>query len=125
VAVALWIAQALLGVSFLAAGFSHAFRFEQFAANPRVSSWAGAVGLSSVRAVGILEMTGAIGVILPAVTGILPWLTPLAAAGLALLMFSAAVFHFRRGEYPAIASNAVLGAVAVFVAVGRTFIEPI
>jgi uncharacterized membrane protein YphA (DoxX/SURF4 family) len=35
--VALWIAQALLGVGFLIAGFSHAFRFEQFAANPRVS----------------------------------------------------------------------------------------
>lgn len=122
--VALWIAQALLGTAFLAAGISHAFRFEQFAASPRVSGWALEVGPSNMRSIGILELAGAIGVILPAVTGILPWLTPVAATGLALVMLSAVVFHFRRGEYPAMASNAVLGALAVFVAVGRAFIEP-
>lgn len=122
--IALWIAQTLLGLGFVAAGFFHAFRFEQFAANPRVSGWAKEVGRSNMRRIGILEMAGGIAVILPALTGILPSLTPLAAIGLALVMLSAAAFHFRRGEYPAIASNAVLAALAVFVAVGRTFIEP-
>lgn len=123
-AVALWIAQLLLCVGFLAAGFMHAFRFDQFAAIPRMS-WAGDVGPSNMRVIGVLEIAGGIGVILPAVTGILPWLTPLAAAGLALVMLFAAILHYRRREFPAIASNAVLGVIAAFVAWGRYFIEPL
>jgi uncharacterized membrane protein YphA (DoxX/SURF4 family) len=123
--IALWIAQALLGLAFLAGGFLHAFRFERFAANPRVSGWAREVGRSNMRRIGLLEMAGGIGVILPPLTGVLPWLSPLAATGLGLVMLSAVVFHVRRGEYPAMASNGVLGALAAFVAVGRAFIEPI
>lgn len=72
-----------------------------------------------------MEIAGAIGLVAPAATGILPWLTPLAAAGLALLMVSAAIFHAARGEMQAIISNAVLFALAASVFVGRTFIEPL
>ena len=57
-------------------------------------------------------------------TGILPWLTPLAAAGLALVMLSAAIFHARRREFSGIVTNAVLGAVALFVAWGRFVAAP-
>lgn len=116
--IALWIAQVLLGVGFLGVGFSHAFRFEQVAANPR-TSWARDVGRSNMRVIGLLEIAGAIGVIVPAVTGIVPWLTSLAAVGLVLLMFAAAIFHLRRGETATIAPNAVLGVIAAFVAWGR------
>jgi len=50
---------------------------------------------------------------------VLVWLTPLAAAGLVVLMLGAIVFHFRRHEYPNIGLNAVLGALAAVVAWGR------
>jgi hypothetical protein len=118
---ALWALQLLLAVAFLGAGFAHAFRFEQFSANPRMA-WAKEVGRSNMRLIGLLEIAGAIGLVLPAVTGILPWITVLAAAGLALVMIFAAVFHVRRGE-PYL-PNVVLGALALVVVAGRVFVIP-
>lgn len=64
------------------------------------------------------------GLILPAATGSLPWLTPLAAVGLALTMVGAAIAHLRRGEYSHIIVNVVLFGLAVFVAYGRFVVEP-
>jgi len=48
-----------------------------------------------VRTIGILEVLGAVGLILPTVTRILPWLTPLADIRLALTMVGAAILHLR------------------------------
>jgi uncharacterized membrane protein len=120
--IAIWIAQGLLALSFITVGFSHAFRFDRFASNPRMG-WANAVGRQNMRIIGIFELLGGVGVILPAVTGVLPWLTPLAAAGLGSIMALAAVFHFRRGE--PIVVNLVQLAIAVFVVIGRTVIAPL
>jgi hypothetical protein len=120
--IALWIAQVLLAGAFLPAGFMHAFRFDSFAAQPR-TAWAYAVGRRNMRIIGLLEMASAIGVVGPAATGILPLLTALAAAGLALTMLAAAIFHVRRGE--PIISNVVLFALAAFIVIGRAFIEPL
>ncbi|MEU1389147.1 MULTISPECIES: DoxX family protein [unclassified Nonomuraea] len=61
----------------------------------------------------------ALGLILPAVTGVAPALTPLAAAGLAVVMVLAALAHVRREEPGAIAVNAILFLLAAFVAWGR------
>jgi hypothetical protein len=55
----------------------------------------------------------------PAALGIFPGLTPLAAAGLVILMLGAIVFHIRRREYPNVGFNALLGALAAIVAWGR------
>lgn len=122
--IALWILQILLALVFLGAGATHAFRFDQFAARPR-TAWATDVGRARMRLIGLAEIAGGIGLIAPAVTGILPWLTPLAAAGLALVMLAAVGFHARRrGEESSIAIDTVLGALALVVVVGRAFIEP-
>jgi hypothetical protein len=84
-----------------------------------------AVGKRNMRIIGVLELLGAVGLVLPAVTGILPLLTPLAAAMFALLMAFAIVFHARRpGEVSNIAFNVILGAVALAVAYGRFVLEP-
>jgi hypothetical protein len=72
----------------------------------------------------VLEILGAIGLVLPVVTGIAPWLVWLAAGCLALLMVSAIIFHVARREWPNIAANAVLGAVAAFVFIGRLALVP-
>ena len=121
--IALWVAQVLLALAFVAAGFQHAFRFDQFSASPRMA-WAADVGRPNMRVIGLLEIAGAIGLVLPALTGILPWLTPVAAAALALLMLSAAIFHARRGEFSGIVPNAALGAIALFIAWGRFVAAP-
>lgn len=61
---------------------------------------------------------------LPELTGILPWLTPLAALGLVLTMIGAALTHLRRAEYGGPAVNAVVLILATFVAYGRFFVLP-
>jgi uncharacterized membrane protein YphA (DoxX/SURF4 family) len=121
--IGLWILQALLALAFVVLGSSHAFRYDFLAARP-MSSWVTAVGRGNLRIIGILEILAGIGLILPPLTGILPWLAPLAAAMLGLVMIFAIAFHARRREMPNIVLNAILGVVALVVAVGRFFIEP-
>jgi hypothetical protein len=69
-----------------------------------------------VKAIGALEVLAAIGLILPALTGIATVFVPLAALGLALLMIGAAITHGRRKEYPFVAGNVVLLILALIVA---------
>jgi hypothetical protein len=67
---------------------------------------------------------GAIGLILPAVTGIWSWLTPVAASGLVLTMVGAMITHARRGEFSGMWVNLVLLLLALFVAFGRFVVVP-
>jgi len=73
-----------------------------------------------VRFVGTSELLGAFGLILPMITGILPWLTPIAAIGLSLIQLLA-IFseHLPKKEYKVIPVNAILLAAAIFIIVGR------
>lgn len=122
--VALWIIQVVVAVGFLSYGWFHTFRFESLAARPR-TGWVRDVGQANLRVIGVLEILGSIGLVLPAATGILPWLTPLAGAMLALLMTAAVVFHARRpGEWSNIPGTFLLGALALAVAWGRFVVEP-
>ena len=93
--VALWIIQALLGLAFTSAGSSHAFRVDQMKTRPGMG-WVTAVPRRLMTFIGICEVLGAVGLILPTLTGILPWLTPLVAALLAVIMLLAAGFHIPR-----------------------------
>lgn len=77
------------------------------------------------RFIGIAEILATIGLILPGLTNILPWLTPLAATGLVILMISAAIFHLARREYPNIVFNLILFALAAFVTYGRFVVAPL
>lgn len=115
--IALWIVQALLAVAFLGAG---AMKLTQPKEKLVTSlAWAESFSPTSIKLIGAAEILGALGLVLPALTGIAPVLTPLAAVGLAVVMVGAIVTHGRRGETPMIAVNAVLLALAVFVAWGR------
>ena len=120
----LWIAQVLLALSFLAAGGGHVFGFEGMAARPGMG-WLRAVGPTGMRVIGTLEILGGVGLIVPAAVHVLPWLTPTAAAALAILMVLAAVFHARRpDETRSVATNLVLGVIAAAVAYGRFVVAP-
>lgn len=81
--------------------------------------WAQDVSPTTIRLIGVAEILGAIGLIVPAATHIAPILVPLAAVGLALVMVGAAAMHARRKEVPMIAINAVLLGLAIVVAWGR------
>ena len=72
-----------------------------------------------------VEILGAQGLILPSLTGIMPRLTPLVAAGLALTMVEASLTHYRRNEFSRIRLTTLLLVMALFLVVGRTWIMPI
>jgi len=120
--IVLWIVQVLLGVAFLIGGIAHGFRYEQMKVRQK---WMVDVPRSLTTFIGICEILGAIGLILPALTGILTWLTPLAGASLAVMMLLAVGFHLMRREYPIIVNNIVLLALTAFVAYGRWLIAPL
>jgi hypothetical protein len=78
-----------------------------------------------MQVIGGLEVLGAIGLIMPGLTGVLPWLTPVAATLLAILMALAAAFHLRRsGEGANVVNNAFLFVIAALVAYGRFVVAP-
>ena len=113
----LWIAQGLLAAMYLMAGIMKTF---QTARAKEQMSWAKERSDEFVRFVGILELLGALGLILPLVTGILPWLTVLAAIGLTLVQLLA-IFteHLPKKEYKVIPVNIILVALAIFIVIGR------
>ena len=115
--VALWIGQIVLAVVFLAAGSIKLVRSKDRL--PEQMKWAEGFSQNSIRAIGTLEVLGAVGLILPAVIGIAPVLVPLAAVGLALTQVGAIIVNIRIANWPEIITNAVLIAVALFVAWGR------
>ena len=115
--IALWIVQGLLAAMYLMAGSMKTFNT---AKAKEQLPWAKNRSDGFIRFVGISELLGALGLILPLVTGILPWLTVLAAVGLTLIQLLA-IFteHLPKKEYNVIPVNIVLLALAVFVIVGR------
>jgi uncharacterized membrane protein len=78
-----------------------------------------------VRFIGISEILGGLGLLLPSALRIMPRLTPVAAGGLALVMVLATAFHVSRGEASVIPMNLVLMALAFFIVWGRSKKAPI
>lgn len=113
----LWILQGILAAMFLMAGIMKSTQpIEKLG---KSLPWVNDFSATTVRFVGIVELLGAIGLILPMLLHIQPVLTPVAAAGLALTMVAAAIYHARKKEYKAIGMNLILMAPAVVIAVGR------
>jgi uncharacterized membrane protein YphA (DoxX/SURF4 family) len=118
--IALWVVQVLLAGAFLVSGATKLSQPKE----KLLKNWAWVEDSSqgSVRIICALEVLGAIGIVVPALTGIVPSLTPLAALGLVLTMIGAALTHLRRSEYSVITVPAVLLILAAFVAYGRFFV---
>lgn len=114
--IALWIVQILLAILFLMAGSKKAFQTEQ-AKNSM--DWAKNVSNGKFVAIGVAEILGAIGLVLPWALDIVPILTPLAAVGLALIMIFAAMLHAKRKENKSVMSNIIILVLALIVVIGR------
>ena len=120
--VVLWIIQVLLALLF---GFAGMMKLvTPIAELAKNAEWiTSSPGL--VRFIGVSEVAGALGLLLPALTRIMPKLTPLAAAGLAVIMLLASAFHVARGEMSHVPLTVIIGALAVFVAWGRSRRAPL
>ena len=117
--IALWIAQVLLAAMYLMVGSMKTFQPDKVRKNPRMT-WAHGQSDQYIRFVGVPEVLGGLGLILPLVTGILPWLTALAAIGLTLIQLLA-IFreHLPKKEYEVLPLNFVLLTLSIFVVIGR------
>ncbi len=115
--IVVWIVTALLALANLAAGGMKLF--SPVAALRKRLPWVDEVGIVPTRLIGLAEVLGALGVVLPVLLNIAPIMTPIAAIGLGIIQVGAIVFHLRRGEAKAIPGNIVLLVFAVFVAVTR------
>ena len=116
--IALWVVQIILGALFLfAGGFKLVAPIAQMTAQLPLPGW-------FVRFIGVAELAGGLGLILPSLLRIRPQLTPLAAKGLVIIM-SGAVGVTLGLRLPGVAVPAIVGVLAAIVAYGRTHIAPI
>ncbi len=121
--IGLWIAQTLVFLLFGSAGLMKLLTpIPQLAA---MMPWAGDYSESFVRVMGLIDLAGGIGILLPALTRIMPGLTVLAALGCATLQCFAIVFHVSRGEAAVTPLNLVLLGLSLFVLWGRSRKAPV
>src|SRR6185295_14229087 len=116
----LWVLQVFLALAFLAHGLL--LRFPPAAVVDQMNA---ALPRWFQVFVGVAEVLAAVGLTIPGLTGIQPWLVPAAAAGVMIVMVSATVFHVARGEMSSAATTIVLLAIATFVAYMRARTAPI
>ncbi|MCF6406859.1 DoxX family protein [Chitinophaga filiformis] len=113
----LWIAQIILAAGFLWAAAMKLFQpIEKLAA---MWPWTGQVSSLIVRLLGVIDLLGALGLILPTLLRIRPGLTAITAVAIIVLMLCASVFHIVRGEAAVIGVNIFFALIAAFIAWGR------
>jgi len=114
----LWIAQSILAATFFYSGLCKSTLSEQ---QLIARGQTGVVGLqpAKIRFIGVSEIAGSIGIILPWALNIFPFLTTVSAACFALLMLLAAPIHYRLKEPRNVATNLTLLLLSLFVVIGR------
>lgn len=115
--IALWVVQVILALAIGGAGAVKLAKTKDELA-PRMT-YVTSFTSGQVKAIGAVEVAAGLGIVLPAATGILPVLTPIAAVGIVLIMVGAMITHIVRKEPALIVPNIVLAAAAAFVAWGR------
>lgn len=112
--IVLWIAQGFLALFFFAGGVPKVL-------GRGIDRWTGFSDLprAQVILVGVTEVLAAAGLVLPKATGTLPWLTPLAAIGLAVIGLMAAGFHVRANEHLNVLETTLLASIGATIAIGR------
>ncbi len=114
--IALWVTQGMLAFVFVMAGGMKLFSYQKYRAMLEKSAPT-SLTHGFITFLGVVELAGAAGIVLPMALNVAPWLTVWAAAGMAVIMVSATVYHLRRHEPPIMTS--VLFVLAGFVVVGR------
>lgn len=120
--IVIWILQIAIAGMFIMSGFMKVSTPIEVMAEkmPWVKEMAGLV-----RFIGITEILGGLGLVLPSLLKIKPFLTTWAGIGLALIMVFAMVFHIARSEYASLPINIILGGIALYVAWARVKTHPI
>ncbi|MBO0932024.1 DoxX family protein [Fibrella aquatilis] len=114
----LWLVQVLLSLEF---GYSGVMKATQSAPKLVAMGQTGVehLPLPLIRFIGLAELVGVVGLLLPGLVHRLLWLTPLAAGCLGLIMIPAGIIHYQRGEYKTIWINVITLALCLLVVYGR------
>jgi uncharacterized membrane protein YphA (DoxX/SURF4 family) len=115
--IAVWIIQGLLAIAFAMAGFMKTTTPKEKLVEKM--PWANDFSANTIKFIGISELLAAVGLILPLGLNILPILTAIAAAALAIVMLLAIATHLKRKEYKEVGMNAVFLALALVVSIVR------
>ncbi|MFV2103619.1 DoxX family protein [Micromonospora sp. LOL_024] len=122
---ALWIAAGLLAAVSLLGGITKTFvPKEKLAAAHSGGEWLKHASVGFVKTLGVLELLAAVGLILPAVLDIAPFMVPVTAVCWVLLMVGAMITHGRLGQFTLAMLNLAYIALAAFIAWGRFSLEP-
>ncbi len=111
-----WIMQGILATVFLASGIIIYLLREKL--KPKLS-WLNEYSPKAVLLICIAKIMGAIGLIVPMLTGIFPVLTPMAASGIATIMALAFAYHIKKKEYKDIPATIIFFGIALFIAYNR------
>ncbi|MFC0506437.1 DoxX family protein [Micromonospora costi] len=121
---ALWIATALLAAVSLTGGITKTLVPKEKLAAINGGEWTGHAGVGFVKTIGVLELLAAVGLILPALLDIAPFMVPVTALCWVLLMVGAMIIHRRLGQVKLMMVNLGYVALAAFIAWGRFSLEP-
>ncbi|PQP85162.1 DoxX family protein [Paenibacillus sp. PCH8] len=114
--VMLWIVQIILAAGFVYSGWMKTIRIES---STKTWAWVNDVPKSLVVLIGIAELLGALGIVLPWALNIAPVLTPITAIALAVVALLGMLFHISRKEYREIGVNIFFIVLTLIVAFGR------
>ncbi len=117
--VALWVVAGLLATVFAVGGASKLAIPKEKIATMHGGAWVRDFSPGAVRALGVVDLLAAAGLVLPAALDVVPVLVPVAAVGVVLLMTGAVVVRLRHGSANAVVVDATYLALAAFVAIGR------
>lgn len=118
----LWAIQIIFGIYFIAIGILHFIVPEGL---PAPMEWMYDLSDPLHIVTGTAEILGGLGLILPGLTKIRPELTIYAAAGLAILMVGALIYHLNRGETQNMVTNVLTGAIMAYLAYARWKLTPL
>ena len=117
----LWVLQGFIAFTFLYSGI-HKSIFSEPILVARGQTGVEGLPLGLIRFIGLSEIAGAVGIILPGWLNVLPLLTVVAALCFALIMVLAARIHYRRREFTSVLLNTMLFFICLFIAYGRLFL---
>ncbi len=115
--ITLWAVQSLMAIIFVMAGANKLF--QPIAQLSQMLPWVTTVSEGLVRFIGISELSGGLGLLLPSILKIKPVLTPVAAIGLTIIMILAMVFHVSQSQAAVIGVNFIFMALLLFIVWGR------
>lgn len=119
--IVLWILQGLIAGVFLYSGITKTIFSEQKLVTSLGQTGVKGLSMPLIRFIGLVEISGAFGMILPVMLNITPILTPIAAICLAIIMVLAGVIHYRMHEGKNVRNNIALLMICLFIAFGRMF----